>query len=206
MVSSSASPQAPDARAPTKRILLTSHCVLNQNAVVQPLARSAGVMRSAAAWATDQGYGIYQLPCPEFRFAGPTRAPATVDDYDTPEFHASNRELLVPVIRQLVRFVEAGYEIVGGLHVAGSPACDPATGNWIADLLDAAAEAGIEIRQLWQIPQTASGDFDPADPDTSVGHPTVRRALRPDPGGARQSAHTLLCGPRIPTRSTGNHA
>ena len=84
-----------------RRLLLLSHCVLNQNAVVQPLARSGGVMRSAVDWALDQGYELYQLPCPEFRFAGPNRAPASFDDYNTIGFHASNAKLLEPVMRQL---------------------------------------------------------------------------------------------------------
>lgn len=165
----------PEADPRPRRLLITSHCVLNQNAVVLPLARSAGVVRSAADWAVEQGYSIYQLPCPEFRFAGPQRRPASFDDYNTDAFHASNRELLKGVIAHLKRYVEAGYEIVGGLHVTGSPACDPDTGNWISDVLEAAGEAGIEITQMWAIPDTESGCFDPADPATDFGDPADRR-------------------------------
>jgi hypothetical protein len=163
-----------------RRLLVVSHCVLNQNAVVQPLARSSGVMRSAADWALESGFELYQLPCPEFRFAGPRRAPASFDDYNTEAFHASNARLLEPVIRQLLRYQAAGYEIVGGLHVQGSPACDPDTGNWITDLLDAAAAAGIEIRQLWQLPQTATGEFRADDPQSSFGDPAARRCFPAD--------------------------
>lgn len=36
-----------DGQATKRRLLITSHCILNQNAVVQPLARSTGVMHSA---------------------------------------------------------------------------------------------------------------------------------------------------------------
>ena len=108
-----------------RRILVTSHCVLNQNAVVQPLARSAGMMKSAVDWITEEGFGVVQLPCPEFRFLGPTRAPMTFDEYNTPEFHASNRELLGPIVAQLKLYQDNGYEIVGGLHVQGSPSVTP---------------------------------------------------------------------------------
>lgn len=199
-----------------RRLLLLSHCVLNQNAVVQPLARSGGVMRSAVDWALDQGFELYQLPCPEFRFVGPNRAPASFDDYNTEGFHASNAKLLEPVMRQLRRYQAAGYEIVGGLHVQGSPACDPDTGNWITDLLDAAGAAGIEITQLWQLPTTATGDFDPADPATGFGHPGGRLSfpedattVTPAQAARRGSGRVALTdGPTIavrrPTRELGD--
>lgn len=156
-----------------------SHCLLNQNAVVQPLARSTGVIRSAAEWALDQGYTIFQLPCPEFRFAGPKRPGASFDDYNTPEFHASNEELLGPVVDQLLRYQAAGYEIVGGFHVQGSPACDPDTGNWVTDLIRATEAAGITIRQLWQVPETAEGTVHAGDSRINFG-PTIQRRVYPD--------------------------
>jgi predicted secreted protein len=160
-----------------RRILITSHCVLNQNAVVQPLARSSGVMKSAVDWAYDEGYGIYQLPCPEFFFLGPHRPGMTVQEYDTPEFHESNRGLLGPVIQQLKTYQDAGYEIVGGLFVQDSPSCDPGVGNWVGDILEAAKDAGVEIKDLWQIPNTDSGHFDPADKQSHFGPPTDRQFL-----------------------------
>lgn len=197
-----------------RRLLIVSHCVLNQNAVVQPLARSGGVMRSAADWALASGYELFQLPCPEFRFAGPHRAGASFDDYNTAEFHASNARLLESVIRTLLRYRDAGYQIVGGLHVQGSPACDPDTGNWITDLLDAAAEAGIEIRQLWQLPQTATGEFRPDDPQTSFGDPAARlcfpeqaTSLTPAQVVRQRATAARISGPTLPiTRTEAAHA
>lgn len=168
-------------------------------------------MRSATDWALANGFELYQLPCPEFRFAGPHRASASFDDYNTREFHDSNARLLEPVIRQLLRYQAAGYEIVGGLHVQGSPACDPNTGNWITDLLDAAAAAGIDIRQVWQVPQTATGDFDPEDPQTRFGDPSERSlypegavSLTPAQVARRDSRVALTDGPRIPVRRREN--
>jgi hypothetical protein len=192
-----------------RRLLIVSHCVLNQNAVVQPLARSAGVMRSAADWALAEGYELFQLPCPEFRFAGPHRRGASFDDYNTEAFHSSNSRMLEPVIRNLLRYRDAGYEIVGGLHVQGSPACDPDTGNWITDLLDAAAAAGIEITQLWQLPQTATGEFAGDDPQTSFGDPADRRcfpenatSLTPVQLLRREAIATRISGPPLPVHRT----
>ncbi len=197
------------AEDPQPSILLVSHCILNQNAVVQPLARSSGVLFDAAGWALEQGWGIYQLPCPEFRERGPLRDRETFDGYNTEAFHRSNRELLEPVIRQLERYQAAGYRIVGGMHVQGSPSCDPDTGNWITDILAAAEEAGIVIETQWQVPQTADAAFDPADPATRFGDPRARRVY-PDHAStptaeerdaARRRRTVLLAGDRIPVRA-----
>lgn len=160
-----------------KKLLITSHCVLNQNAVVQPLARSTGVMQDATKWAVENGFTLFQLPCPEFRFAGPNRPSGSFEDYNTPDFHASNAELLTAVIAKIVQYRDAGWQIVGGLHIQGSPCCDPRSGNWITDFLSAAADANIDIEQLWQIPQTSTGAFDPGDPATSFGSPDSRKPL-----------------------------
>lgn len=103
-----------------KKIIVTSHCVLNQNAVVAELARSNGVMTSVIEWSHEQGYGIIQLPCPEFTFLGPERPPMTVEQYDTPEFHAHNRKILAPVIEQLQVYQNHGYTIVGGWALQGA--------------------------------------------------------------------------------------
>lgn len=155
----------------SKRLLLMSHCVLNQNAVVQPLARAEGAVRSAVEWAMDEGFGIIQLPCPEFAFLGPGRAPMTVAEYDTPEFHESNRRLLGPVIEELCRYRDAGYELSGALVISQSPSCDPTNGHWVRALLEAAEAAGLELGNLWQIPDSDSGDFDPSDPSCKPAGP-----------------------------------
>ncbi|MEK3719327.1 CD3072 family TudS-related putative desulfidase [Paenibacillus sp. FSL H8-0034] len=152
-----------------KKIIVTSHCVLNQNAVVAELARSNGVMTSVIEWSHQQGYGIIQLPCPEFTFLGPERPPMTVEQYDTPEFHAHNRKILAPVIEQLQVYQNHGYTIVGGLGIAGSPSCDPGKGVFMQDLLDMAKEADVHIDFFWQIPNTVEGHFDPTDDKSIFG-------------------------------------
>jgi predicted secreted protein len=68
----------------SKRLVVVSHCVINQNAVVSGEERSPGIMKSAVDWATEQEYGIFQLPCHEFTYLVPERPPMTVEEYDTP--------------------------------------------------------------------------------------------------------------------------
>lgn len=161
----------------SKEILVASHCVINQNAVVAGEARSPGVMKAAVDWASGEGYGIFQLPCPEFTFLGPERPPMTVEEYDTPEFHIHNRKILLPAVEQLKIYQDHGYRIVGGLGIAGSPSCDPGKGVFMRDFLDLAAELGVEIDFFWQIPNTEEGAFDPRD-EQSIYGPVAGRSGR----------------------------
>lgn len=153
----------------SRRILVASHCVINQNAVVGGEARSPGIMKAAVDWADEQGFGIFQLPCPEFTFLGPERPPMTVEEYDTPEFHAHNRSILLPAVEQLKTYQDYGYTIVGGLGIAGSPSCDPGKGVFMNDFLALADELGVRIDFFWQIPNTAEGRFDPSDEESVFG-------------------------------------
>ncbi|NUU62215.1 CD3072 family TudS-related putative desulfidase [Paenibacillus agri] len=153
----------------SKRIVVASHCVINQNAVVEGEARSPGVMKAAVDWTYEQGYGMFQLPCPEFTFLGPERPPMTVEEYDTPEFRAHNRKILLPVVEQLKTYQDHGYTIVGGLGISGSPSCDPGKGVFMRDFLELAAEGGVEIDFFWQIPNTADGTFNPDDAKSVFG-------------------------------------
>jgi predicted secreted protein len=153
----------------SKRIIVVSHCVLNQNAVVSDEARSPGVMKSAVDWANEQEFGIFQLPCPEFTFLGPDRPPMTVEQYDTPEFHDHNRKILLPYLEQLKVYQDHGYEIVGGIGISDSPSCDPGKGIFMRDFLSFAVQSGVKIDYFWQIPNTAEGLFDPTDPKSVFG-------------------------------------
>ncbi|RUT39646.1 hypothetical protein EJP82_25730 [Paenibacillus anaericanus] len=153
----------------SKQLLVVSHCVINQNAVVDGEARSPGIMKAAVDWSYKQGYGIFQLPCPEFTFLGPDRPPMTVEEYDTPEFHNHNRKILLPYIEQLKVYQDHGYEIVGGLGISDSPSCDPGKGVFMQDFIQIATEYEVNIDFFWQIPNTPSGKFDPNHPKGIFG-------------------------------------
>lgn len=55
-----------------KKLVLVSHCVINQNSVVLPLAKAGGPFNFVDTLLKNN-IGIYQLPCPEFKFAGLNR-------------------------------------------------------------------------------------------------------------------------------------
>jgi predicted secreted protein len=156
----------------SRRIILAAHCLLNQNSVIPGEARSTGVMKTAVDWIDGQGWGILQLPCPEFTFLGPDRPSMTRAQYDTPAYREHSRRILEPFVAQLAMYQAHGYEIVGGFGIQGSPSCDPGRGVFMEELLAAAQAAGVAFDSFWQIPETASGKFDPADPaGTYKRHP-----------------------------------
>ncbi|MEC0242191.1 hypothetical protein P4H66_20510 [Paenibacillus dokdonensis] len=163
-----------------KQILITSHCVINQNTVIHGEARSAGVMKSAVDWASEQGYGIFQLPCPGFTYLGLDRQPMTEEELDTPAFHDHNFRILQPVIEQLKVYQNHGYEIIGGVGISGSSSCDPGKGIFMIDFLRLAKEQGVHIDFFWQIPNTEEGVFDPRDKKSVFGPTGIRPQVLPE--------------------------
>lgn len=106
-----------------KRLVLLAHCILNQNAVVQPLARQPGALAGIVRICLDAGLGIIQLPCPEITARGPERAQAGRPSYDTAGYRAHCRALIEPIRAQVAGYLRAGYEIVGLIGIGGSPSC-----------------------------------------------------------------------------------
>ncbi|MBK5243189.1 CD3072 family TudS-related putative desulfidase [Clostridium sp.] len=105
-----------------KKLILLSHCILNQNSVVLPLARSKGGFLIAKSL-LDQGLGIIQLPCPEFKFLGPQRKPMNKKEYDSPEYRILCRNLFTPILEDIKKYLAQGYSLVGIIGVNESPTC-----------------------------------------------------------------------------------
>jgi predicted secreted protein len=107
----------------SRRIVLVAHCILNQNAVVEPLARAPGVLGGIVRICAEAGVGLLQLPCPEVLERGPLRAQAERASYDTAAHRALCRRILEPVRDQVRAYEEAGYAIVGLIGIGHSPSC-----------------------------------------------------------------------------------
>jgi predicted secreted protein len=142
-----------------KKILLVSHCILNQNTVIDNEARAEGAVISATEWALKEGFGILQLPCPEFTFLGLNRPSMTYEEYNTPEYRQHCREILKPILHQAEEYVKNGYEIVGMLGIQSSPSCDPTRGIFIEELTAIFVERGITLNTLWYLPNTSEPEF-----------------------------------------------
>jgi predicted secreted protein len=142
-----------------KKILLVSHCILNQNTVIANEARAEGAVQSATAWALKEGFGILQLSCPEFTFLGLNRPSMTYEEYNTPEYRKHCREILDPILHQAEEYVKNGYEIVGMLGIQSSPSCDTTRGIFIEELTGMFAAKGITLHTLWHLPNTSEPEF-----------------------------------------------
>ncbi|MEH7075147.1 CD3072 family TudS-related putative desulfidase [Neobacillus drentensis] len=143
----------------SKKILLVSHCIINQNTVIDEEARAAGAVFSAVEWAMNEGYGFLQLPCPEFTFLGLNRPSMTYEEYNTPEYRKHCRVILRPVFQQAEEYLKNGYEIVGLLGIQSSPSCDPTRGIFIEELKEMFLEKEIELKNLWYLPNTSEPIF-----------------------------------------------
>ena len=122
-----------------------SHCVLNQNCVVYPLARSKGAF-SFVNKIVESGVGIIQLPCPEIKFLGITRKSMTKEEYDTKEYRKLCMELFAPILEELIIYMENGYYFCGIIGINESPTCS-ITGNrgvFMEEIFRMLHEKGIE--------------------------------------------------------------
>lgn len=143
----------------SKRILLVSHCILNQNTVIENEARAEGAVLSAMEWAMKEGFGILQLPCPEFTFLGLNRPSMTYEEYNTPAYRKHCREILIPILNQTKEYLKNGYKISGLLGIQRSPSCDPSRGVFMEELLALFAENAINLKTLWYLPSNSDPLF-----------------------------------------------
>ncbi len=137
----------------SKKILVLSHCVLNQNAVIADWERARGAFPFVAQHLA-QGVGIVQLPCPELLHGGLSRPPMSYAQYNTPAYRALCAELCVPIVAQLVEYARCGYELCGLIGIEQSPTCSISgqRGVLMEELLAALDAARLSL-PLYEMPE-----------------------------------------------------
>ncbi len=105
------------------KVILVSHCVLNQNAVVKPLAREKGAFQTIIDLLMDSGYGIVQLTCPEMLMFGMDRPPMTKVEYDTPDYKALCLDLAERDLELVQKFMSSDITVAGIIGIDQSPTC-----------------------------------------------------------------------------------
>ena len=106
-----------------KKILILSHCILNVNAKVYGLANYEGCFSQLIKPLIKNGFGFIQLPCPETITCGVKRWGQVKEQYDTPFFKQQFKEMLTPIVNQLIDYKNSGYTISGAIGIDGSPSC-----------------------------------------------------------------------------------
>jgi len=138
-----------------RRIVVVSHCLLNQNAVVRDWERASGAYNDVVRILLEQDLGFLQLPCPEFLMLGEDRPPLTREEYDTRDYRTHCLELAAEPVKQIHEYVKQGYEIVGLIGIEESPSCDTSRrrGVFMEELLGLLATESIQLR-TFDIPQS----------------------------------------------------
>lgn len=127
-----------------------SHCVLNQNTVVVPLARAPGAYREIVAELMRQGIGIHQMPCPEYRYLGLGRLPMTKAQYDTPSFRSLTQGIAADTVKIVEEYLRNDYAVLGILGINQSPSCslNDDKGIYMEELLSLLTNQGIKLPLL----------------------------------------------------------
>lgn len=107
----------------SEKVVVVSHCLLNANAKVKPLALYPGVLCAALDHFIRNGTGIVQLPCPETSYLGIDRWGMCREQYDHPKFRRHCRNILLPCVDQLEALSASGCDITCVIGVDGSPNC-----------------------------------------------------------------------------------
>lgn len=134
----------------SKRVIFISHCILNQNTVVCPLARVKGAYREIIEEIMNNGIGIHQLPCPEYRHLGLKREPMDKKQYDTIKYRTFCRSISQDTINVMREYLDNDYKIVGLIGINESPTCsiNVAKGILMEELLTLAQKEGINLKTM----------------------------------------------------------
>ncbi|HLR20633.1 MAG TPA: hypothetical protein VK087_01375 [Tissierellaceae bacterium] len=107
----------------SKRVIFISHCILNQNTVVPPLARAKGAYREIIERLMENGIGIHQMPCPEYEYLGLSRKPMSKLEYDTDNYRNLCKKIANDILKTIKEYLNNGYNIIGLVGIKGSPTC-----------------------------------------------------------------------------------
>ena len=107
----------------SKKIIVVSHCILNQNARIYGIAKFPGMVTPIVEFLVKSGLGIIQMPCPETTYIGIRRWQYVKEQYDTPAFREHCRKIATSILNQIEDYSNSGYEIIAILGVDGSPSC-----------------------------------------------------------------------------------
>jgi predicted secreted protein len=108
----------------SKRIILISHCLLNQNARPIGGEKYAGVVKELLELFSESGVGIVQIPCPQLEFSeGLERKAQSKDSCDNSAYRSKCQKLSGDVIEIISSYQKKNYEIVGILGVEQSSTC-----------------------------------------------------------------------------------
>lgn len=100
--------------------MVVSHCLMNNLAKVEAFENQN---RKVPELLLEKGVGIIALPCPEFRFFGGRRWGMVKEQMNTPVYREHCRNLLRPILDEILEYQHNGHTLAGVLGIKGSPSC-----------------------------------------------------------------------------------
>lgn len=130
--------------------MFLSHCVLNQNTVVYPLSRAKGAYRDIIEELMDNGIGIHQMSCPEYKYLGLKREPMTKEEYDKEDYRTINKDIARETLSTIKEYIKNDYEILGIIGINESPTCGiiGETGIFMEELLNMLDKENIMLNLI----------------------------------------------------------
>jgi len=105
------------------KLVIVSHCVLNQNSRVLGLAHYPAVIDEVVDILRRYNIGFLQIPCPELTYAGAKRPGKTREEYNTPSYRSHCRQIATSTVSQLEEFVKNNIRLIVVLGIKNSPSC-----------------------------------------------------------------------------------
>ena len=121
-----------------KRVIIASHCILNQNSRIATCAFSEAQTPGVVEFCLENKIGIIQGPCPETELLGLTRSGMDINALDgsyiaedgeiydqlkSPRLAPRLQAMAQNLIAQAKQYLDQGFDVLGILGIAGSPAC-----------------------------------------------------------------------------------
>lgn len=116
-----------------RKILVLSHCILNQNSVVLPYGRKMLDFQELINYCLENNIGLIQLPCPEFKHLGLKRWGHLKTQLDYTGYRNLCKKLLIPIVEELEDYLANDYKVLGVCGIKGSPTCGvtlTCVGDW----------------------------------------------------------------------------
>lgn len=120
----------------SKRIVLVSHCILNQNSISDGTADFPGTNASIVKLLMESNVGIIQLPCPELSCLGLDRGDVHGGERDviventrirrqmeTERSTEIIQHLVDQILFQIKEYIKNGFSILGIIGINRSPSC-----------------------------------------------------------------------------------
>ncbi|WP_099191285.1 CD3072 family TudS-related putative desulfidase [Tepidibacter mesophilus] len=105
------------------KVVFLSHCILNQNSVVKPLARAKGGYNKIIEEIIKRDIGIYQIMCPENKYLGLHRLPKTKQEYDNKDYRKVCKDIACEVVADIEKYTNNSNKVLGIIGISESPTC-----------------------------------------------------------------------------------